>query len=179
MHFYLIALFLKQKRFLHIAPLHCIEHCTKWVELIPLPSKASVYVAWAFLENVISRYGAPGEVLTNQGTEFQGEFHTLLSEQEITHRVISRDNLQADGLAERMVQTLKQSLRKCLLDQNRGMPYYPTWRWAIGCRNKNRQDTVHTSSCTADNLCFHQPSNMWMNKSLTMRTPRSRIFNWN
>ena len=101
----------------------CIEHCTKWVELIPLPSKASVYVARAFLENVISRYGVPGEVITDQGTEFQGEFHTLLSKQEITHRVISRDNPQADGLAERMVQTLKQSLRKCLLDHNWGMPW--------------------------------------------------------
>ena len=70
----------------------CIEHCTKWMELIPLPSKAYVYVASAFLENVISKYGVPGEVLTDQGTEFQGEFHTLLSKQEITHRVISRDN---------------------------------------------------------------------------------------
>ena len=28
----------------------CIEHCTKWVELIPLPSKAFVYVTRAFLE---------------------------------------------------------------------------------------------------------------------------------
>ena len=59
----------------------CIEHFTKWVELIPLPSKSSANVARAFLENVLSRYGVPGVVLTDQGTEFQGEFHTLLSKQ--------------------------------------------------------------------------------------------------
>ena len=62
-------------------------------------------------------------VLTDQGTEFQGEFQTLLSKQEITHRITSRDNPQADGLAERMVQTLKQSLRRCLLDQTWGLPW--------------------------------------------------------
>ena len=50
----------------------CIEHCTKWVELIPLPSKSSSHVATAFLENILARYGVPGEVITDQGTEFQG-----------------------------------------------------------------------------------------------------------
>ena len=101
----------------------CIEHCTKWVELIPLPSKSSEGVARAFLENIISRFGVPGVVLTDGGTEFQGEFQVLLTQQQITHRVTSRDNPQADGLAERMVQTLKQSLRRCLLDQSWGIPW--------------------------------------------------------
>ena len=82
----------------------CIEHTTKWIELIALPTKA--HVARAFLENILSRYGVPGVVLTDEGTEFQGKFHLLLAEQEITHRIISRENPQADGLAERMVQTL-------------------------------------------------------------------------
>ena len=50
----------------------CIEHCTKWVELIALPSKSSANVARAFLENIISRYGVPGVVLTDQGSEFKG-----------------------------------------------------------------------------------------------------------
>ena len=43
----------------------CIEHFTKWVELIPLPSKSSKDVARALLEGVLSRYGAPGEILTD------------------------------------------------------------------------------------------------------------------
>ena len=50
----------------------CIEHCTKWVELIALPRKTASNVARAFLENVLSRYGVPGEVLTDQGSEFKG-----------------------------------------------------------------------------------------------------------
>ena len=62
-------------------------------------------------------------VLTDQGTKFMGQFRSLLAKQEITHRIISRENPQADGLAERMVQTLKQSLRRCLLDQSWGIPW--------------------------------------------------------
>ena len=70
----------------------CIEHCTKWVELIALPSKSSAHVARAFMENFFSRYKAPRVVITDQGSEFKGEFQTLLNQQQITHRVISREN---------------------------------------------------------------------------------------
>ena len=94
----------------------CIEHFTKWIELIPLPSKSSKDSARGLLEGVLSRYGAPGEILTDQGREFIGEFQTLLNQHEITHRLSSREHPQSDGLAERMVQTMKRSLRKCLLD---------------------------------------------------------------
>ena len=94
----------------------CIEHFTKWVELIPLPSKSSRDAARGLLDGVLSRYGAPGEILTDQGREFQGDFQTLLAKHEITHRLASREHPQSDGLAERMVQTMKRALRKCLCD---------------------------------------------------------------
>ena len=50
----------------------CIEHFTKWVELIPLPSKSSRDSAQGLLQGVLSRYDAPGEILTDQGAEFKG-----------------------------------------------------------------------------------------------------------
>jgi hypothetical protein len=50
-----------------------IEHFTKWVELVPIPEKSSFYIA-AALKGVLTRFGAPAEVLTDQGEEFQGEF---------------------------------------------------------------------------------------------------------
>ena len=84
----------------------CIEHFTKWVEMIPLPSKSSKDAARALLDKVMSRYGARGEILRDQGREFQGEFQTLLSQHEITHRLTSEEHLQSDALAERMVQTM-------------------------------------------------------------------------
>ena len=58
----------------------------------------------------------PQEILTDQGREFQGEFQTFLSRHEITHRLESTEHPQSDGLAERMVQTMKRAVRKCLQD---------------------------------------------------------------
>ncbi|CAM6102398.1 unnamed protein product [Calypogeia fissa] len=62
-----------------------VEHFSKWIELVALPDKASEETAYAFLDRVLSHFGAPAEVLTDQGTEFQ---------------------------AKRVVQTVKRGLRK-------------------------------------------------------------------
>ena len=68
-----------------------------------------------FREYVLCRYGAPAQVLTDQGTEFRGEFQEVLDEALIDHRRTSRDYPHADGVAERMVQTFKVALRKACL----------------------------------------------------------------
>ncbi len=47
-----------------------VEHFSKWIELVPSPDKSSEGVAYTFLNRVLSHFGAPTEVLTNQGTEF-------------------------------------------------------------------------------------------------------------
>ncbi len=89
-----------------------VEHFSKWIELVPSPDKSSKGVAYIFLDRVLSHFGAPVDVLTDQGTEFQGEFQVLCDKALIDHRTTSRDHLEADGLAERVVQTMKKALRK-------------------------------------------------------------------
>jgi hypothetical protein len=51
-----------------------IEHFSKWVELVALLDKSSNSTNQAFLQQVLSRFGAYAECLTNQGSEFRGEF---------------------------------------------------------------------------------------------------------
>jgi hypothetical protein len=89
-----------------------IEHFSKWIELVALPDKFRERAAYSFLDRVLSRFGAPVEVLTDQGREFLGEFQTLCEQAMIGHRTTSRDHPKADGLAERMVQTVKKGLWK-------------------------------------------------------------------
>jgi hypothetical protein len=89
-----------------------IEHFSKWIELVALPDKFSEGTAYSFLDHVLSRFGAPTEVLTDQGREFFGAFQTLCEQAMIDHRTTSRDHPEADGLAECMVQTVKRGLRK-------------------------------------------------------------------
>jgi hypothetical protein len=87
-----------------------IEHFSKWVELVVLLNKSSHNTNQAFLQHVLSRFGAYAECLTDQGSEFRGEFQDLLDHAFIDHRWTLRDHPQADGLAERMVQTCKKGL---------------------------------------------------------------------
>jgi transposase InsO family protein len=88
-----------------------VEHFSKHVELIPLPEKTAARTARA-LAGVFARFGAPAEVLTDNGTEFQGEFAALLESCFVDHRLTSPGHPQADGAAERVVQVLKEVLRK-------------------------------------------------------------------
>ncbi|GJP53601.1 hypothetical protein CLOM_g12755 [Closterium sp. NIES-68] len=88
-----------------------IEHTTKWVEARAIASKNSGLIREAFLDQILTTYGACGEVLTDQGTEFQGSFAEILKEAGITHRVTSRYHPQSDGLTERMIQTIKNGRR--------------------------------------------------------------------
>jgi hypothetical protein len=80
-----------------------IEYFSKWVELVALQDKSSHSTNQAFLQQVLSRFRACAECLTDQGSKFRGEFQDLFDHALINHQWISRDHPQADGLVERMV----------------------------------------------------------------------------
>ena len=90
----------------------CIEHFSKYVSLVPLTDKEASCTSFAFRQHVLGLYGACAEVVTDQGSEWKGEFASLLQESLIDHRQTSADHPQANGLAERSVQVCKRSLRK-------------------------------------------------------------------
>ncbi|XRB18406.1 hypothetical protein RI054_18g82520 [Pseudoscourfieldia marina] len=72
----------------------------------------------AFALHVLARHGSCAEVVTDNGSEFKGAFDELLEKALIDHRHTSREHPQADGLAERAVQTVKEALRRCLQHRN-------------------------------------------------------------
>jgi transposase InsO family protein len=104
----------------------CIEAFSKHLELVPLPDKQAATVAHAFLDRVISHFGCPAEVVTDQGTEYAGEFAELLRHCYVDHRVTAPNHPAANGLAERAVQTTKRALRKLTED-----PGKPEWDDAL------------------------------------------------
>ena len=85
---------------------------SKWIEFVALLQNSAELAAAAFLDQVLARFGAPVEVLTDQGREFLGAFEELCTMVLIDHRITSRDHPEANGLAERVVQTTKHGLRK-------------------------------------------------------------------
>jgi hypothetical protein len=92
----------------------CIEHFSKWVEVFPLQGKTASEVAY-YAHQLFSRYLSPAEVVTDGGGEFEGAFHELLIKLGVDHRVTSPNHPQANGLAERMVGTIKRSLKRLFL----------------------------------------------------------------
>ena len=89
-----------------------VEYFSKWIELVTLPQNFAEFAVAAFLDRVLARFGAPAEVVMDQEREFLGTFEDLSIKTLIDHRTTSRDHLEAYGLAEWVVQTIKRGLRK-------------------------------------------------------------------
>ena len=99
---------------------YCItltDYFSKWAEAAPMPTKEAVHVA-NFLYKMFLRLGCPQEIISDQGREFCNQLVDLLEELTgFKHRVTSAYHPQANGLDERMNQTLKFQLQKLVNDQ--------------------------------------------------------------
>jgi hypothetical protein len=89
-----------------------VEAFTKHVEAVPIPDKESPTVAYHFLHNVLARFGAPGQVVTDNGSEFDGAFAVLLRDCNIDHCRSSPAHPQANGQAEKAVGIIKKAITK-------------------------------------------------------------------
>lgn len=89
-----------------------VEAYSKHAELVPITSKLPGVTKYAFEHNVLGRFGACAEITTDQGGEWEGAFSEMCSDNFIDRRIASPSHAQANGLAERCVQTLKRCLKK-------------------------------------------------------------------
>jgi transposase InsO family protein len=89
-----------------------VDPLTKWVEVGALTNKASATVATWFHENITCRYGPPGRVRTDHGTEFKGAFEVYLRSIGCTQVWIFSAHPRANGLVERYNKVIKEGLRK-------------------------------------------------------------------
>eukprot|EP00873_Tetraselmis_striata_P040267 jgi/Tetstr1/460531/TSEL_005789.t1 len=104
-----------------------MEAASKWVELVPLRTKEAANIRQAFKERV------PGEMCTDGGTEFSGEFHELLVEHEIDHPKPLPYHPQPNGLAEGMVKTVKEALMRYVVQPGKRVvaPVFPAQARAL------------------------------------------------
>jgi transposase InsO family protein len=88
-----------------------IEAFSKYLVAVPLPDKTPETVALAFLQHVLSRFAAPGQVVSDNGSEFtQGAFKQLLLDCLIDHNLTSVCHPRANGQAEKAVHIVKRAL---------------------------------------------------------------------
>lgn len=77
-----------------------------------LPQNSSELTTTGFIDHVLARFGIFAEMLTDYRKEFLRSFEELLTKAIIDYRRTSKDHPKVDGLAERVVQTIKHGLRK-------------------------------------------------------------------
>ncbi len=87
-----------------------IDHYSKWCEAKAVADHGA-RTATRFLEDdLICRYGVPRFVLTDNGGERGAEFETMCKDYSINHQRTAPQWPQCNGMAERMIKTLKHGI---------------------------------------------------------------------
>ena len=119
-----------------------IDRKTRWVEAIPIASISATNVAKHLISSWFSRYGIPDHIITDQGTQFEGQlFDALSSSYGFKHIHTTAYHPQANGMIERFHRSLKTSLR-CLSIKGDWVSALPMV--LLGWRN-----TIHSASGTS------------------------------
>jgi len=93
---------------------------TKFVEAIPMANQEAATVARALVEHVVVRYGTPIQILTDQGTNFDGNlFRELCRMLDVDKVRTSSYHPSGNGLIERFHRTLNAMLGKVISDHQR------------------------------------------------------------
>ena len=89
------------------------DYLMKWVEAKALKEATAKQVAQFLWEEIICRYGAPQEILSDRGKAFLNEtIQQLCEDNHIKHRLASAYHPQTNGLVERFNKTLCEMLAK-------------------------------------------------------------------
>jgi len=98
-----------------------ISDCfTKWVEAFPLKSFKASVIARVFVDQVVSRFGVPLELHTDQGRNFDSRMFKELSDLlGIKKTRTTPFHPQSNGLVERQHQTLTNYLAKFVSENQR------------------------------------------------------------
>jgi len=95
------------------------DYYTKWAEALPVTSQNAEIVADVLLEQVFSRFGAPAELHSDQGKNFDSVLVKRVCERLGIYKTrTTRYRPQSDGQTERLNRTLLASLAK-MCDQEK------------------------------------------------------------
>ena len=100
--------------------LTCVCHFSKWAEAIPLANHTAATVSRALMTHVFSRFGAPLQLLTDRGPEFESElFSQLMRWMEVDKLRTTAYQPSSNGAVERFHRTLNTMLGKVVKESQR------------------------------------------------------------
>jgi len=87
-----------------------IDHYSKWCEAKAVADHGAKMAARFLEDEIICRYGVPKFMLTNNGGEWAAEFDVMCRAYAIQHQRIVPQWPQCNGMAERMIKTIKHGI---------------------------------------------------------------------
>jgi transposase InsO family protein/predicted aspartyl protease len=97
-----------------------VDHFTKWAEAIPLTNHTAPTVARALMTHIFTRFGAPKQILTDRGPEFESQlFSELMKWMEIDKIRTSPYKASTNACCERFHRTLNSMLGKVVSENQR------------------------------------------------------------
>ena len=93
-----------------------VDSFTKWLVLVGLRNKQAATTMAALRDHWVCMYGAPCELVMDNGSEWEGLLADFCVESGIERKFTSPDHPQGNGMAERMVGGCKASLKRYVAD---------------------------------------------------------------
>jgi hypothetical protein len=87
-----------------------IDHYSKWCEAKAVVDHGAKTAARFMEDDLIYRYGVSRFILTDNGGEWGAEFETMCRNYAIHHQCTALQWPQCNGMAERMIKTLKHGI---------------------------------------------------------------------
>lgn len=123
------------------------DHFSKWVEAFPVSDFTAATCARVLLNDVISRFGCPYDVLSDQGRNFQSQlFAELCTLLEVRKLRTSPGHPEGNGITERFNKTLVAMIKAYLKGEDRD------WDLYLGCLTAAYRATKHESTGVTPNL---------------------------
>uniref|UniRef100_A0A1I8ASQ7 RNA-directed DNA polymerase n=1 Tax=Steinernema glaseri TaxID=37863 RepID=A0A1I8ASQ7_9BILA len=116
-----------------------VDYFTKYPFAKAIPTKGAVEIADFIVNDIVSYFGVPKYIITDQGSEFKAALvkQMVADKLGIQQRFSAPYHPETNGLVERMNQTLKNKLRKLLEDVKNWDDHLPMALMAIRS-TKNR-----------------------------------------
>ena len=123
------------------------DHFSKWVEVLPIQDQTAATCAHVMLNEVISRFGCPLSIHSDQGRNYESNiFKELCQMLEIRKTRTSPKNPKGNAVAERFNKTLVRMIKAYLRGEQEN------WDLNLGCLASAYRSTVHESTGVTPNL---------------------------
>ncbi|HWV44813.1 MAG TPA: reverse transcriptase domain-containing protein, partial [Nitrospira sp.] len=146
------------------------DYFTRYVVAVPTVDCTAETVAREFVDKIVTKFGAPRELFTDNGPAFASEVVNAICKMAGTHKLFTTAyRPQANGMVERWNGTVAQSLRACM-DGDKS-----SWDWKVPFITFAYNNSKHAATKMAPfELLFGRLARLPLDVVLGARAPEER-----